>query len=58
MATEPVTYGVGAGFEWEKVKMHYAFLSHPTLAESHKVSLCFDWKEPNNHNYAFAPDEQ
>lgn len=43
MATEPVTYGVGAGFEWEKVKMDYAFLSHPTLAESHKVSLCFEW---------------
>ena len=43
MATEPVTYSVGTGFEWENIKMDYAFMSHPSLAGSHKVSICFEW---------------
>lgn len=41
--TEPVRYGVGTGFEWEKMKIDYAYLSHPTLGGSHKVSYSFEW---------------
>ncbi len=41
--TEPVRYGVGTGFNWEKIKIDYAFLSHSTLGQTHKVSLCFEW---------------
>lgn len=39
---EPVRYGVGTGFEWEKLKIDYAYLSHPTLGGSHKVSFSFE----------------
>jgi len=41
--TEPVTYGVGAGFGWENSTIDYAFLSHPSLGVSHKVSFAFGW---------------
>lgn len=41
--TEPVRYGVGTGFNWETVKIDYAFLSHPALGQTHKASLRFEW---------------
>jgi hypothetical protein len=41
--TEPVRYSVGTGFNWEKMKIDYAFLSHPALGPTHKISLCFEW---------------
>ena len=41
--TEPVRYSVGTGFNWEIMKIDYAFLSHPILAQTHKVSLRFEW---------------
>lgn len=41
--SEPVRYGVGTGFNWEKIKIDYAFLSHSALGQTHKVSLCFEW---------------
>jgi hypothetical protein len=43
IATEPVAYGVGTGFEWEKMKIDYGCLSHPTLGGSHKFSLSVEW---------------
>ncbi len=43
IGTEPVTYGAGTGFIWENSKIDYAFLSHPALGGSHKVSFSFEW---------------
>jgi hypothetical protein len=43
MVTEPVSYKVGTGFKWGKMKMDYAYLNHPTLGGSHKISLSFNW---------------
>jgi hypothetical protein len=41
--TEPVRYGVGTGFNWEKMIIDYALLNHPALGQTHKVSLRFKW---------------
>lgn len=41
--TEPIRYGVGTGFNWEIIKIDYAFLSHPDLGQTHKASLRFEW---------------
>ena len=41
--TEPPRYAIGTGFEWENMKIDYAYLSHPVLEESHKVSFSFEW---------------
>ena len=41
--TEPVRYGVGTGFNWEIMKIDYAFLSHPALGQTHKASLRLEW---------------
>lgn len=41
--TEPVRYGAGTGFKWEKMKIDYAFLSHSTLGGTHTVSFSFEW---------------
>jgi len=41
--TGPPRYGVGTGFKWQKMKMDYAYLSHPSLGGTHKVSFYFEW---------------
>ena len=43
MATEPVTYALGGGLRWEKGKMDYVLLGHPTLGGSSKISFSFQW---------------
>ena len=43
--TEPVRYGVGTGFNWEIMKIDYAFLSHDDLGKTHRVSLCISIEE-------------
>lgn len=43
LATEPVTYALGAGLRWEKGKIDYVFLAHPTLGGSSKISFSFEW---------------
>ena len=41
--TEPVRYGAGTGFNWKIMKIDYAYLSHPALGQTHKVSLRLEW---------------
>lgn len=43
LTTEPVAYGLGIGFGWEKMKIDYVFLNHPTLGGSNKVSFSLQW---------------
>lgn len=41
--TEEPRYGFGTGFEIERIKIDYAYLSHPNLGGSHKVSFSVRW---------------
>jgi len=41
--TSPSRYAFGAGFNFEKMDVDYAYLNHPVLGGSHKVSLSFSW---------------
>jgi len=43
VGTEPVTYGWGTGFEWQRMKIDYALLSHPTLGASHMFTFSLEW---------------
>ena len=41
--TSPSRYAFGAGFNFEKINIDYAYLNHPVLGGSHKISLSFSW---------------
>lgn len=41
--TSPARYAFGVGFNFEKMDIDYAYLSHPVLEGSHKLSLSFSW---------------
>jgi hypothetical protein len=41
--TEEPRYSFGTGFDLERIKIDYAYLSHPNLGGSHKVSFSFGW---------------
>jgi hypothetical protein len=41
--TSPARYAFGVGFDFEKMDVDYAYLSHPVLEGSHKLSFSFSW---------------
>jgi hypothetical protein len=41
--TSPSRHAFGVGFNLEKINLDYAYLSHPVLDGTHKVSLAFSW---------------
>ena len=41
--TSPARYAFGVGFDFEKMDVDYAYLSHPVLGGTHKISLSFSW---------------
>jgi hypothetical protein len=41
--TSPARYAFGVGFNFEKMDVDYAYLSHPVLGGSHKLSFSFLW---------------
>jgi hypothetical protein len=41
--TSPSRHAFGVGFNLEKIDIDYAYLSHPVLDGSHKISLAFFW---------------
>ena len=41
--TSPARYAFGVGFNFEKMNVDYAYLSHPVLEGSHKLSFSFSW---------------
>jgi len=41
--TTPPRYSLGTGFDFERIKIDYAFLSHPSLGATHKVSFSLEW---------------
>lgn len=41
--TSPARYSLGTGFDFEKINIDYAYLSHPSLGATHKVSFSFGW---------------
>ncbi len=41
--TSPARYAFGVGFNFEKIDIDYAYLSHPVLEGSHKLSFSFLW---------------
>jgi hypothetical protein len=41
--TSPARYAFGVGFNFEKMDVDYAYLNHPVLKGSHKVSFSFSW---------------
>jgi len=43
MKTSPACYSLGSGFELDKLRLDYGYLSHPTLGGSHKVTLSFNF---------------
>lgn len=43
--TSPARYAFGVGFDFEKMDVDYAYLSHAVLGGSHKLSFSFSWGE-------------
>jgi len=41
--TSPARYAFGVGFNFEKMNIDYAYLNHPVLEGSHKLSFSFSW---------------
>lgn len=41
--TSPARYALGVGFNFEKMNVDYAYLNHPVLGGSHKVSFSLSW---------------
>ena len=41
--TSPARYAFGVGFSFERVTADYAYLNHPVLQGSHKLSFSFSW---------------
>lgn len=41
--TSPARYAFGVGFNFEKMSVDYAYLNHPVLDGSHKLSFSFSW---------------
>jgi hypothetical protein len=41
--TSPARYAFGVGFHLEKMNVDYAYLNHPVLGGTHKISLAFSW---------------
>jgi hypothetical protein len=41
--TSPARYAFGIGFNFEKMNVDYAYLNHPVLKGSHKLSFSFLW---------------
>jgi hypothetical protein len=41
--TSPARYAFGVGFNFQRVTADYAYLNHPVLQGSHKLSLSFFW---------------
>lgn len=41
--TSPSRYAFGVGFNFERFNIDYAYLNHPVLDGSHKISLSFSW---------------
>jgi hypothetical protein len=41
--TSPARYAFGVGFNFERLDIDYAYLSHPVLEGSHKLSFSFSW---------------
>jgi hypothetical protein len=41
--TSPSRHAFGVGFDFEKIDIDYAYLSHPVLDGTHKISLAFSW---------------
>jgi len=41
--TSPARYAFGVGFNFEKMNIDYAYLGHPVLEGSHKLSFSFSW---------------
>ena len=41
--TSPARYAFGVGFNFEKMNVDYAYLNHPVLGGSHKVSFSLSW---------------
>jgi hypothetical protein len=41
--TSPARYAFGIGFNFEKMNVDYAYLNHPVLGGSHKVSFSLSW---------------
>ena len=43
--TSPARYALGVGFNFKRVTADYAYLNHPVLQASHKLSLSFSWEK-------------
>jgi len=43
--TSPARFAFGVGFDFEKMNVDYAYLNHPVLGGSHKLSLSFSWEK-------------
>jgi hypothetical protein len=43
--TSPSRYAFGVGFNFERFNIDYAYLNHPVLDGSHKISLSFSWAD-------------
>ena len=41
--TSPARYAFGVGFNFDKMDIDYAYLNHPVLGGTHKISLSFSW---------------
>ncbi len=41
--TSPARYAFGVGFDFERMTADYAYLNHPVLQGSHKLSFSFSW---------------
>jgi hypothetical protein len=41
--TSPARYAFGVGFNFDKMDVDYAYLNHPVLGGSHKVSFSLSW---------------
>jgi hypothetical protein len=41
--TSPARYAFGVGFDFEKMDIDYAYINHPVLGGSHKLSFSFSW---------------
>jgi hypothetical protein len=41
--TSPARYAFGVGFDFERMDIDYAYLSHAVLEGSHKLSFSFSW---------------
>jgi hypothetical protein len=42
--TSPARYALGVGFNFEKINVDYAYLNHPVLGGTHKLSFSFSWE--------------